>query len=58
MQTYNRKDNDAHKYLIPEDLLAEFDRLMDIMCDYDTSEDDIMDAESEFCIKFTKFMVG
>lgn len=62
MIPYNRRDNDMHKYLIPEDLLPLFDQLLEQMQEYTVSERVTNEAywslEIEFCDKFTQHMVG
>lgn len=55
---YNRKDNDEHKYNVPNDLLDEFDTLFDRYCKAKRFTDEYYDAEADFSKQFEQYMVG
>ena len=55
---YNFKDNDGHKYLIPEDMLDDADALMDRIGRAPFMSDEKWDAEDEFIERFNQYMVG
>lgn len=55
---YNRKDDDGHKFHIPEDLLAEFDALLANYRNAKRFSEEYYDLEAEFCNKFEQYMVG
>jgi len=56
--TYNRKDNDGHKFNVPEDLLGQFDAVFERYCNAKRMSDEYYEAEAEFCNRFEKYMVG
>ena len=58
MKNYNRKDDDGHKFLVPEDLLTEFDDLFDRYCNAEFLSKEYYELESEFCNKFQRYMVN
>ena len=58
MSAYNRKDNDGHKFLIPEELIPEFDELFERYCSAPAFSELRYDLEAEFCNKFQEFMIG
>ena len=55
---YNRKDNDGHKFNIPEGLLEEFDYLFDRYCNAKFLSPEYYELQAEFCNKFEQYMVG
>ena len=52
-----RKDNDSHRYEIPDELVDEFDQLFETYCNALRGTDAYWDAEDEFNNRFTQFMV-
>ena len=57
MTTY-RKDNDGHRYEIPDELAAKFDCLFTACYSAKYGTDAYWDAEVEFNNEFEQFMVG
>ena len=57
-QNANRSDNDGHKFMIPQDLLEDFDSLFDQYNKAKRFTDEYYDLEAEFCNKFGQYMVG
>lgn len=55
---YNRTDTDCHKYQIPDDLLAEFDRLDDAIQESEEWSDEWYNLCTEFNHKFFKYNIG
>ena len=58
MVKYNRRDNDCHKYLIPEDLLARFDELLEKLESVRRPSAEYYDLDAQFGNEFQKYMVG
>lgn len=60
MDTYNRKDNDGHKFNIPDELLTEWDDLFLRYTSgrYKESSNEYFELESKIYNKFNMFMVG
>ena len=58
MKKFNRKDEDGHKFNVPEDLLEEFDDLFDRYVNSKFLSAEYYELEAEFCNKFGKYMVG
>lgn len=58
MSDYNRKDNDGHKFNVPQELLAEFDDLLDRYINAKFMSEEKFELEAEFCNKFQDYMVG
>lgn len=58
MKTYNRRDEDSHKFNIPDDMLEEFDRLMRLREEADWNSDRWYDLTAEFNDKFYKYNLG
>lgn len=58
MEGWNRKDDDGHKFLVPQDYLARFDELLERYRKTKRFTDEYYDAEAEFCNEFERFMVG
>lgn len=56
--THNRKDNDGHKFDVPDNLLALFDDLLDRYSRAKRFTDEYYDLESQFCNAFERYMVG
>jgi hypothetical protein len=61
MTPYNRKDDDMHKFYVPEDLLPLFDQLLERMRAFSipqriTSEE-YWELEAQFCNQFSPYMV-
>lgn len=54
----NRSDNDGHKFMIPQDLLEDFDSLLDRYSQAKRFTEEYYDLEAEFCNKFEQYMVG
>lgn len=54
----NRKDNDGHKFNIPENLLGEFDALFESYNNAKRFTDEFYNLEAEFCNKFNQYMIG
>jgi hypothetical protein len=55
---FNRKDNDGHRFLIPEQLLNQFDVLLDEYTRAEKFSDRYYDLEAEFCKQFEQYMIG
>lgn len=55
---YNRRDDDGHRYAIPEDQLLDFDTLQTAIEDSDWLSDQWYDLITEFNDKFHQYMVG
>lgn len=58
MVEYNRKDNDGHKFNIPNDLLEKFDNLFTLLCKAKRGTENYFEIETAFCNKFYRYMVG
>lgn len=62
MTPYNRRDDDMHKYSVPEDLLPLFDQLMERMRAFSirqrATSEEYWDLEAKFCNQFSPYMVG
>lgn len=55
---HNRRDEDGHKFVVPEELLEEFDRLMELREDAEWLSDEWYDLTGEFNDKFHQYNVG
>ena len=55
---YNRRDNDGHRFNVPEDLLERFDSLFEAYCNSKWHSDEYHELEAEFCNEFSHYMVG
>lgn len=55
---YNRKDNDGHRFNVPENLLERFDDLLNRYTRAARFSDEYYDLEAEFCNEFEEYMVG
>lgn len=55
---YNRKDNDGHKFNVPDELLDEFDAAFDRYSKAKRFSDEYYDAEADFCNRFEEYMMG
>jgi hypothetical protein len=55
---YNRKDNDGHKYLIPKDMLDDFDNLLSRIENAPFMSTKKWAAEDDFIELFSQYMVG
>ena len=58
MIKHNRKDDDGHKFLVPEDLLSRFDELLDKLLSTKRFTQEYYDLEADFCNEFQQYMVG
>jgi len=54
---YNRKDDECHKYLVPDDLLNEFDSQMDAMADAEEMSDGWYYLCDKFEVTFGKYRI-
>lgn len=54
---YNRKDNDGHRFLIPNELLSEFDDLFNRYCNTKFLSAEYYDLQAEFCNRFEQYMI-
>jgi hypothetical protein len=55
---FNRKDDDGHKYLIPKEMLAEFNSLLEKIQNSPFMSEAKWAAEDEFNGRFYEYMVG
>jgi len=55
---YNRTDEDGHKFNVPDELLEEFDRLMQLREDADWGSDEWYDLTATFNNQFDKYNQG
>ena len=55
---YNRCDDDGHKYVVPEELLEEFDRLSELCEDAEWLSGEWYACVAEFNRKFHQYNVG
>jgi len=53
-----RNDDDGHEYVVPVELVEEFDIIMDYIRDLRWGSDKRYDAEAEFEAEFGKYRVG
>ena len=58
MVEYNRKDNDCHKYMVPEAMLPRFDELLEKLQTVKLRSTEYYDLEAEFSNEFHQYMVG
>lgn len=58
MSTVERRDNDFHKYLLPESLADEFDRLLEIAQNAPFMSSDRWNAEDALVEKFSRYLIG
>lgn len=56
--SYNRKDNDGHRYNVPEDLLEDFDSCLWLLCNAVFLSNEYYEAQTNFCNQFEEYMVG
>jgi len=57
MESFNRIDDDFHKYLIPEQVLSEFDYWLNALQKAPFMSPAKWDAEDAICEKFSRYMV-
>lgn len=56
--TYNREDNDQHKFNVPEELLERFDSLLSAYTNAKRFTEEYYELEAQFCNEFEEYMVG
>ena len=58
MATVIKRDNDGHRFKIPVEMAAEFDRLFNHYTEQDEGSDEYYDTEEAFNNKFEEYMIG
>ncbi len=56
--TYNRKDNDGHKFNVPEESLERFDSLLTAYTNSKCFSEEYYNLEAQFCNEFEEYMIG
>ena len=55
---YELKDNDGHKYLVPADMVDDFEELLELICNAGLMTDEWYNLNAEFDNKFHSYMKG
>jgi len=58
MDAYNRRDDDLHKYMVPESLLTRFDELLEMLRNVKRPSLEYYDLDAQFGNEFNEYIVG